>query len=71
MAIYRRCLIKSGHTTWLRLEDGSMRDMGGLQGDQLIAHAIENRLPILRSVADVAMFDGKRLHRSERQDKAR
>lgn len=62
MASYRKCLIKSGHTTWLRMEDGSMRDMGSLQGDDLVAHAVANRLPILRSVSDVAMFDGKRLH---------
>jgi len=63
MSNYRRALIKSGSTVWLRQEDGSLRDMGGLRGDELIAHAVANRLPILRSVADVAMLDGRRLHR--------
>jgi len=61
--LVKKCLIKSGRTVWLRDEDGRLRDIGPLQGDALASWAVQNRVPIMRSPADVAMLDGRHLHR--------
>jgi len=38
--------------------------MGSLHGDDLARESVARRLPILRSLADLAMFDKRPLHRT-------
>ena len=62
--MYRACLIKCGSTVWLRTEDGNLRDMGGLRGDDLARESVLRRIPILSSISDVTAFDGRIMHRA-------
>jgi hypothetical protein len=45
---FNRCIIKCGGTVWFKFEDGSVRDLGSIHGDDLAALAVRERVPIIR-----------------------